>query len=128
MAVLEEVVGVAPLRLSEAGSWLCARHSELQELVERIGAWSGGEPKMARVRSAVTDYDTAIRQDVPPLSAMRHMMPQEVHKLRLLATLAPKSAFFDHLHFCVRDLEGLGPDAQELVTDWLRCIRVGLFG
>lgn len=129
VAVMPELAGVAPLNLSEAGSWLCGRHSDLAALVDRINAMRGGEPNMPQVRACVTDYDMAVRMNLPPQSAMRHMMPTEVHRLRLLATLAPKSAFFDdHLQFCVRDLEGLGPDSRELVTDWMRCIRIGLFG
>lgn len=127
VAVLHEgSPGVAPLNLSEAGSWLCARHNDLRELVQRIGAWKDGAPYLPDVRRAVCDYDVAVRQNLPPMSALRHMMPAEVHKLRLLATLAPKSAFFDHVHFCVRDIEGLGDD--DLILDWLRCVRIGVLG
>lgn len=126
VAVLEEATGVAPLKLSEAGSWLCSRHSDLQQLVRKIGAWKDGEPYLPDVRRAVCDYDAAVKQNLPPMSVLRHMMPAEIHKLRLLATLAPKSAFFDDLHWCVRDMECLGDD--DLVLDWLRAVRIGVVG
>lgn len=124
--VLQDAPGVAPLSLSEAGSWLCSRHSSLRELVERIGAWKNGAPYLPDVRRAVCDFDVAVRQNLPPMTALRHMLPADVHKLRLLATLAPKSAFFDDLHFCVRDIECLGDD--DLILDWLRAVRIGVVG
>jgi hypothetical protein len=132
--VTVEVVGVgsaavAPLSLSEAGSWLCDRHPELAELVQRIGHWRDGEPDMPRVRNAVVDYDAAVASNSMPQKAMRMMTPSEVNRLRLLGTLAPRSAFYGRLQFCVSDLQGFDRSTGgPLIEDWLRCVRIGVIG
>lgn len=130
-ATLEEVAapGVAPLARSEAGSWLCGRHPMLRELVQRIGQWQAGEPDMSRVRDAVVLYDEAIRENREVPKGMGTLIPSEVNRLRLLATLAPKSAYSGHLSFCVADLEGFDRSTgQPLVEDWMRCVGMGLYG
>lgn len=120
---------VAPLNLSEAGSWLCEQHPELTELVQRIGHWRDGEPDMPRVRNAVVDYDAAIRDNMPVPMHMHTLVPSEINRLRLLATLAPRSAFYGRLEFCVTDLQGFDRSTGgPLIEDWLRCVRIGVIG
>lgn len=120
---------VAPLTLSESGSWLCNQHPELADLVRRIGHWHDGEPDMPRVRNAVVEYDAAVARNDMPEASMRRMTPSEINRLRMLATLAPRSAFFGRLQFCAADLLGLDRSTGgPLIEDWLRCIRIGVIG
>lgn len=117
------------MNLSEAGSWLCSRHPELAELVKRIGAWRDGEPHMPEVRTRVVAYDLAVEQDKPVPASMKTLIPSELSRLRLLATLAPKSAFFGRLEWCVADIQGLDrTTGAPLIEDWLRCVRIGVLG
>lgn len=123
---------VAPLNLSEAGSWLCNRHDDLTELVQRIGAWQDGEPLMWLVRETVVGYDEGRHKNgvVAPsaVAAVAIMSPGEVGRLRLLATLAPRAAFGDNAKWCVEDLRTFDAVGKELIEDWLRCIRIGVIG
>lgn len=138
---------VAPLSLSEAGSWLCERHSVLRELCEEIGAWENGEPIVWRVRDAINDFDAFLHpQDTTntfgrPVAEAHEfntksrrrlylMSPSQVGRLRLLATLAPRGAspWSPAVSFCVEDLESFDAAGKELIEDWLRCVRIGVIG
>jgi len=124
-----EVAGVAPVNLSEAGSWLCSRHSQLRELVERLGAWENGAPVMWMVREMIVDFDADQASNSYPQKALAMMTASEISRLRLLATLAPKSAFTGKLQFCVDDMRGLDQTTgKPLIEDWLRCVRIGVLG
>lgn len=116
------VSAVAPLNLSEAGSWLCARHETLRELVQEIDAWRDGEPDMIKVR------DTIIWADAGYATALRLWSPSQVGRLRLLATLAPISAQGGSVKFCVDDLRTFDRAGKELIEDWLRAVRCGVLG
>lgn len=121
---------VAPLKLSEAGSWLCEQHSDLRELVEEIGAWEHGAPLMWKVRDTVRDFDSFAHAEDAASSKLYLMSPGQVGRLRLLATLAPRGAmpWSGAAAFCVEDLEPFDRAGKELIEDWLRCVRIGVIG
>lgn len=118
---------VAPLNLSEAGSWLCERHEDLTELVKRIGAWDQGTPVMWKVRNTIGLFDNDAH-GTPAVQALLVMSPGEVGRLRLLATVAPRSAFGENVRFCVEDLRTFDAVGKELIEDWIRCVRIGVLG
>lgn len=120
---------VAPLNLSDAGSWLCARHTTLRDLVKEIpGAYVNGGPVMWKVRDAVRDFDMAMVH--AEKSVLRLMSPSQVGRLRLLATLAPRGAspWSGAVQFCVDDLKTFHAVDSALLEDWLRCVRIGVIG
>lgn len=132
-----EVVGVgsaavAPLSLSEAGSWLCSRHEDLQALVEEIDAWENGAPSLWRVRNVVRDFDMLHHAEDAASSKLYLMSPSQVGRLRLLATLAPRvvndGPWSGAVSFSVDDLLTFDRAGKELIEDWLRCVRIGVIG
>lgn len=124
------VTAVAPLSLSEAGSWLCARHEDLRNLVEEIGAWESGEPVMWKVRDTIRDFDTLLCTTGAQSSKLYLMSPSQVGRLRLLATVAPRGAYpwSNAVSFAVEDLATFDAAGKELIVDWLRCVRTGVLG
>lgn len=129
------VAAVAPLNLSDAGSWLCLRHRDLLDLVEEIGAWDSeaGMPVMWKVRDAVRDFDTFAHTEDAASSKLYLMSPSQVGRLRLLATLAPRGVenappWESAAAFCVEDLRTFDRAGKELIEDWIRCIRIGVLG
>lgn len=116
------------MSLSEAGSWLCERHSDLQDLVMRIGAWDAGAPVMWKIRAALNVFDDEPAAEIESSMALSVMAPGQVGRLRLLATLAPRSAYGQSSRFCVEDLESFDAVGKDLIADWLRCIRIGVLG
>lgn len=121
---------VAPLNLSEAGSWLCDRHPDLGELVKEIGAWDQGGPVVWKVRDVVRDFDTLHHSDDAASSKLYLMSPSQIGRLRMLATLAPRGAspWSPGVSFCADDLLTFDRAGKELIEDWLRCIRIGVIG
>lgn len=129
-ATLEEIgaPGVAPLALSEAGSWLCSRHPMLRELVERIGAWQDDAPVLWKVRDALNGYDDEPGVEYATSLVLMTMAPGEIGRLRLLATLAPRSGRSQNARFCMEDLGTFDTVDRDLIEDWLRCVRIGVLG
>lgn len=119
---------VAPLALSEAGSWLCSRHPKLRELVQRIGAWRDAAPVLWMVRDALNAWDDNPGIEFESSKALSIMSPGEHGRLRLLATLAPRSAYGQNARFCVDDLGTFDTVDRDLIEDWLRCVRIGVLG
>lgn len=143
MTVTSEAPGVAPLNLSEAGSWLCSQDADLRDLVDRIGKWSNGQPEMAKVRDAVVEHDrlAVVRERNRAAGAsfqpfrrdqqvMLRMTPGEVNRLRMLATLAPRPADWPAVQFSVFDLMTFNstPEGKALVLLYLDAVRIGLVG
>lgn len=145
MTTTEEVVeapGVAPLALSEAGSWLCSQDAFLRELVERIGAWDPDMgPKMRVVRDALIEHDriraqedaaravgAIFRPNRPEQRELAVMAPSEIGRLRMLATLAPGTYRGPGLQFCIDDLATFDKSGKNLVLLWLEAVRIGLVG
>lgn len=129
-----EAPGVAPLNLSESGSWLCNKHGMLRALVEQIGSWDDGAPVMHRVRDVVIEYDRFLVSPVPVITqavaAIVVMAPSEISRLRMLATLAPNRLDGSRVQFSIRDLEPFTntEDGRALVEDYLHAVRAVVLG
>lgn len=122
------------MSLSDAGCWLCERHSDLQELVQRIGAWEDGAPVMWMLRETVAKAD-GLREKVVRMAVLTEdvaaaliMSPGEFDRLRLLATLAPRSATSENVKWCVEDMGTFDAVGKDLIEDWLRAVRIGVLG
>lgn len=136
----ERVTEIPPRKLSETGSWLCARHSELTELVQQVGAWDTdtGTPNMYVLRDILSAYDLEGRvQEIRRQhSPSRHravcelimMSPGQVGRLRLLATLADRPAYARAPEFSVSDLLMFDHAGKDLIVDYLRAVRVAVCG
>jgi len=143
-SVVAEAPGVAPLNLSESGSWLCSQDETLRALVYRIGAMVADEPDMIAVRDAVIEYDRINGLWTNSLGMSRDgftgraaeqremltMTPGEIGRLRMLATLAPKPGTAPGVQFSVFDLTTFNATAagRELVYAYTRALRWGVVG
>lgn len=132
---------IPPRSLSEAGSWLCARHSELRELTQRVGTWDADTetPDMYQLRELLVAYDIDVRspesvhrmlsrQRSEAMQELRRFSPGELGRVRLLATLADRPAWGHAPEFAVSDLVMFDHAGKELILDWLRAVRVAVCG
>lgn len=126
-----EAPGIAPLTLSEAGSWLCSRNETLRNLVERIGAWEvGNGPMMGYIRDSVIAHDSQYLTNTYAGRQLSQMLPSAVAQLRMLATLAPVTYDDQRVQFSVRDLESFNRtnEGRALIEMYLRVVREGVLG
>lgn len=139
-SAVAEAPGVAPLSLSDSGSWLCSQDETLRKLVYRIGAMVADEPDMIAVRDAVIEYDritglwnhsrSGFTASADEQRELITMTPGEVGRLRMLATLAPKPATGFGVQFSVFDLTTFNATkaGRDLVRLYARAIRIGVIG
>lgn len=126
-----EAHGIAPLTLSEAGSWLCSRNEVLRNLVERIGAWEvGNGPMMGYIRDALIAHDGQFVSNTYAVRRLARMLPADVARLRMLASLAPVTHDDQRVQFSVRDLESFSRtrEGRALIEMYLRVVREGVLG
>lgn len=130
-AAVMEAPGVAPTNLSDSGSWLCSQDETLRSLVQRIGAWDDGRPAMHYVRDVVMTHDAGLAGwPSESVRKLGRMMPDEVARLRMLASLAPVTHDDKRVQFSVRDLESFSrtDEGRRLVELYLRAVRIGVLG
>lgn len=137
----ERVTELPPRKTSDVGSWLCARHSDLRELVERLGLWSVelAAPEMYQLRELVVAFDIDVRSPESlhrmqsrvrsaGLKELHRMSPGEMGRVRLLATLAERPAWGHAPEFAVSDLFMFDAAGKDLIVDYLRAVRVAVCG
>lgn len=136
----ERVTEVPPRTLSQVGSWLCARHSDLRELVERLELLSpAGAPEMYRIRELVVAFDIdahspesihrmRVAERSRAMATLHQFSPGDLGRVRLLATLAERPAWGRAPEFSVSDLLTFDDAGKDLIVDYLRAVRVAVCG